>query len=161
MEKTIFERPFDVVNALSKGKKTAIFEVDKDGNPIFCLSAVKMQKAENFAKKSEIIKPALTYIRDKFNRELRLDTLADMCGLSKSYFCRLFKNEMGVGVTEYIIKKRLDEACRLLETGDDSVVVIALKVGYVDCGYFNKLFKKHLGCTPLEYRNRPLRVLLP
>lgn len=155
MRKIIFERPNDLKIALQKGKKMAIFEIDANGKPIFCISELKMEKVENLSKKSEIIKPACNYIKEKFNRELRLDTLADLCGVSKSYFCRLFKEEMGVGVTEYVISLRMREACRLLEETDDSVVVIAINVGYVDCGYFNRLFKKHIGCTPLEYRETP------
>lgn len=155
MQKIIFERPIEVENAFLDGKKMAIFEVDNEGKPIFQVSEIKMEKIENLSKKSEIIKPALQYMKEKYNRTLRLDPLADMCGVSKSYFCRLFKEEMGQGVAEYAISLRMNEACRLLTETDDSVVVIAISVGYVDNAYFNKLFKRHVGCTPLEYRNNP------
>ena len=155
MEKIFLTRPDEVFEAIAKRKKMAIFEVDDDGNPILPISEINVKKIEILPKNREIIRPALKYVHEHYNKEIRLDMLAGLCDVSKSYFCRLFKEAYGIGVAAYVINLRMDEACRLLEKTDNSVVSIAFEVGYVDCGYFNKLFKKHVGCTPLEYRRKP------
>ena len=158
MEKIFFERPNEVFDALKRKKKLVVFEVDDDKNPILPIGEIKMRKIENLPKNREILRPALKYVGEHYDKEIRLDMLAGLCDLSKSYFCRLFKEACGIGVAAYVINLRMDEACRLLERTDLAVVAIAVEVGYVDCGYFNKLFKKHVGCTPLEYRKQPRAV---
>ena len=155
MKKIFFESPNAIFDALDCGKKLMIFEVDAAEKPISPLSAVKVEKIENLPKNRDIIQPAIRYVDEHFDKEIRLDALAKMCDLSKSYFCRVFKDACGTSVTEYVIARRIREACRLLATTDESVVSVAVEVGYVDCGYFNKLFKKHVGCTPLSYRKNP------
>ena len=151
MKKIIFERPNALFDALEQGKKLMIFEVDDAQKPISPLSSVKVEKNEILPKNRDIIQPALRYVNEHFDKEIRLDALAKMCDLSKSYFCRVFKETCGTSVTDYVISLRMREACRLLATTDESVVSIAVEVGYVDCGYFNKLFKKNVGCTPLSF----------
>ncbi len=160
MEKIFLSSPKEVLAAIEKEKKLAIFEVDDDGKPIFPISEINVKKIGILPKNREIIKPAVKYVHEHFNKEIRLDMLAGLCDVSKSYFCRLFKEAYGIGVAAYVIKLRMDEACRLLEKTDSSVVAIAFEVGYVDCGYFNKLFKKNVGCTPLEYRRQPRFVFI-
>ena len=155
MEKMYFSRPKDVFEALRQGKKLMIFEVDDAKNAISPISEIKQENIEFLPKNRDIVQPAFKYINEHYDKALRLDTLAGICDLSKSYFCRIFKETCGKSVQEYVISLRLAEACRLLTTTDRSVVGIAVDVGYVDCGYFNKLFKKNIGCTPLEYRRQP------
>lgn len=155
MGKIFLERPNVVYDALSRGKKLVVFEVDVNEKPIFRVSEINVKNDMILPKNREIIRPALKYVGEHYDKEIRLDMLAGLCDLSKSYFCRLFKETCGVGVSEYVIGLRMDEACSLLEKTDLTVVAVAVEVGYADCGYFNKLFKKHIGCTPLEYRKRP------
>ena len=155
MEELYLVSPKAVRSALEKGKKLMIFEVDEGKNPILALSEIDVKKQEVLPKNRDIIKPALGYVRERYNKPIRLDALADLCDVSKSYFCRVFKETMGVGVSEYVITLRMAEAQKLLKNTDMTVVAVAVEVGYVDCGYFNKLFKKRFGVTPLEYRNAP------
>ena len=118
-----------------------------------------MQKLPDFVKNNDITTPAIKYINENLNKELKLDTLADKCDVSKSYLCRLFAEKYGIGVNAYIIKLRMRKACKLLTETSAPVVNVAFDVGYHDCGYFHKLFKKHVGCTPLQYRENPTNVL--
>ena len=155
MDKLILESPFAVADALAKGKKLMIFAVDDEEKPILPLSGISVKKTDVLPKNRDVVKPALKYVTERYKKPIRLDTLADLCDVSKSYFCRMFKETVGVGVGEYVIRLRMEEACRLLETTDMTVVAVAVDVGYVDCGYFNKLFKKRFGLTPLEYRAAP------
>ena len=75
-----------------------------------------------------------------------------MCFLSESYLCRFFKNAMGVSITSYINKIRVEKAAILLKNTDESVTDIAFNVGFSDLNYFSRTFKKIMNCTPKEYK---------
>jgi AraC-like DNA-binding protein len=60
---------------------------------------------------------------------------------------------MGVTLTDYINKTRLENSKMLLKSSDLPISVVALNVGYTDANYFVKLFKRMYGVTPSEYRS--------
>lgn len=158
MKKIFFEQHDKIISALERNKNLIIFEVDAENKPITAISRLKMRNFEITAKNCDIIKPAINYINQYYTKEVHLDMLANLCDISKSYLCKLFNERYGKGITRYITELRLEKACLLLEQTENTVVGIALDVGYVDCGYFNKLFKKYVGCTPLEYRKTPRNI---
>ncbi len=158
MANIILDSPENVFSALSNGKKLAIFAVDDHENPIFRVSGIFSQKSQEAQKNftsEDITFHAVKYIKENYNKSIKLDYLAGICDVSKSYLCRLFKDKYGKGVTEYLIDYRIERAKKMLSGSNSSVVIIALEVGYADCGYFNRLFKKRTGVTPLEYRKNP------
>ena len=154
MEKFFFDKPKEVFDRLNKGKKLVVFEVDDAQNPIVIVSEIKNWENVKKLKNYGVIDPAVKYMEEKYDKEIRLAKLASLCDLSTSYFCRKFKETTGMGVNDYLLHKRMDEACRLLRDTDTTVVGIAYEVGYTDCGYFNKIFKKRFSITPLEYRRK-------
>lgn len=98
------------------------------------------------------LKPALEHIHTHFRQRLRPSELAKLCWISADYFSRLFRQETGRTLSSYINGLRLEEAKRCLVEGDESVVSIAYSLGYEDCGYFIRTFKKSTGETPAAYR---------
>ena len=144
--------PKKVVDALAEGQKTAVFVVDIDGKPQKMLSEISMPFFADITEKNDLVSPAIKYLKTNFHKDAKLSVLADLCDLSPSYFSRLFNKSVGKSVSEYVKSLRLQRACDLLVSTDHTVVGIAAEVGYVDCGYFCKLFKKQFACTPLEYR---------
>jgi YesN/AraC family two-component response regulator len=64
----------------------------------------------------------------------------------------VFKRDTGITLTEYITRERMQRACRLLSTTNLQIQTVALHCGIMDVQYFSKLFKKHIGKTPKEYR---------
>ena len=160
MRKLIFEDPESLFNALASEKKIAVFETDDKGNAITLISELTIKNFEISSSNDDVLKMAVLYINQYYTKDFRLDALARLCDISKSYLCKLFKQKYGKGITEYITELRLHKACVLLEKTDHTVVSIANDTGYVDCGYFNRLFKKHFGVTPLEYRKNPSHIML-
>ncbi len=160
MRKLIFEDPESLFNALASEKKIAVFETDDKGNAINLISELTIKNFEISSSNDDVLKMAVLYINQYYTKDFRLDALARLCDISKSYLCKLFKQKYGKGITEYITELRLHKACVLLEKTDHTVVSIANDTGYVDCGYFNRLFKKHFGVTPLEYRKNPSHIML-
>ena len=71
---------------------------------------------------------------------------------NEEYLGRLFKKETHMSFSDYVSKQRIERAKRLLIETNDSVVSIAVKVGFNNVTYFNRVFKKYLNMTPLEFR---------
>ena len=142
----------NVLYTLQNGQKVAIFAVGNDGQPAEKLSDVFFRVSTNYDKSDELLEPALRYLHANYNKDIKLNYLANLCDVSAGYFSRIFSKRVGVGLNAYVVDLRLNQACKLLKATSRSVVSIACEVGYVDCGYFYKLFKRKYGCTPLEYR---------
>lgn len=86
------------------------------------------------------------------NPDLSVGSMADMLGLSPVYFGRLFKKMYGKPFLHYLTKTRVERAMDLLATTDLPNEQIAEKVGYTSVSYYYKVFKKHSGTTPSEYK---------
>lgn len=99
------------------------------------------------------IRKVIEYIRHYVCGNTSVDNLADMACMSKDHFIRTFKKVTGETPNAYVTKKKMEAAELLLITSDDAIRNIAIQVGYVDCSYFNKLFKKYSHVTPQQYRN--------
>ena len=98
------------------------------------------------------LEPVLDYIQLNHAQELPLDDAADMMGLNKEYFCRLFKKNMGVSYLQYVYQVRTTAFCRELETTEDPISEIAERHGFKDPKMLNQYFREIYGCTPSEKR---------
>lgn len=98
----------------------------------------------------QIISKIKLYILNHLCEDIRREDIAKTVNLSLDYMARIFKNETGYTVNEYIISKKMEKAFQLLKTTNDSVSEIAQKVGYDNFSYFSKQFKKYTGYTPRE-----------
>ena len=86
------------------------------------------------------------------NVDFSLEYVCDMYQYNSKYISRRFREEMGVGFSEYLQSCRIHHACNLLRETDRSVQEIAVGVGYRDALYFSKVFRKNMGMPPSEYR---------
>lgn len=102
------------------------------------------------SEKRQLIAPALKYLESHiFDSNLKTEALHTFCGLSDTYFRRIFISVMGVSPKQYITNKRLIKAKNILDSGDYSYIYeVAAAVGFSDPLYFGKLFKKHYGYLP-------------
>lgn len=81
-------------------------------------------------------------------------SLAERMGLSPRHFARLFRNEVGVTPANWVLSARINEARRLLESGDESPKRVATQCGFADTGTMRRAFLRQMGVTPAEYRKR-------
>lgn len=100
----------------------------------------------------EEVREALRYVHVHYAERITLEDVACAAGLDRSYLCRLFKRETKMNLFAYINGLRMHAAVRLMETGETYIRGIAGRVGIEDPFYFTRLFKKHFGISPSEYR---------
>ena len=91
MRKLIFEDPESLFNALASEKKIAVFETDDKGNAINLISELTIKNFEISSSNDDVLKMAVLYINQYYTKDFRLDALARLCDISKSYLCKLFK----------------------------------------------------------------------
>lgn len=121
----------------------------------------EMQNVVLGEKKGEItgnirdyVKEAVAYINENYFEELTLSGLSEKYAVESSYFSKLFKQETGENLMLYIASRRMEKAKELMRREDINIAEVAFMVGYDDYTYFSKVFKKHVGVSPREYRNR-------
>ena len=100
----------------------------------------------------ERIFPAKNYIDEFYTRDISMQNLAEMCGISETSLRRIFKKLYNLSPINYQIKLRMLKAKDLLSCKIYSVKEVAFKTGFNDPYYFSKYFKKYTGLTPYEYK---------
>lgn len=99
-------------------------------------------------------KKSIKYIHENYTKKIKVPYLAQLEGLSNSRYITLFSKEMGKTPSEYILELRLDRARELLLATDMEIGLIGTYSGYSDQYFFSKIFKKHMGMPPQEFRKR-------
>lgn len=98
--------------------------------------------------KSALIKKILQYISDNYARKIYVDDLAAIADMSKYHFCRFFKKYTGMTPVSYLNFIRVDEASKLLLSGNYSITEVAMLTGFDNLSYFAKTFKHYKGVSP-------------
>lgn len=96
--------------------------------------------------------PAVQYMDENFSRDITLEELSQLCGVSLQHFCRVFRCQMGMRPMEYLAQRRVAEAKRLLSTTEYSVTEISRMAGYSTPTYFGTVFRRYEGISPSEWR---------
>lgn len=138
---------------VSKEESTAT-AIENEG--IICILLSRF--LSNASAKGDIhddrIEKALSHIRLNIMENIDIGTVADSLGLSKDYFIRLFQKEVGTTPAHYIVTKKVERAELMLVTEDVPIKNIAYALSFQDNSYFNRVFKKYTGMTPLDYKRQ-------
>ncbi len=108
-------------------------------------------------KAKELVAIARQYMDDNFDQGITVAQAAQYVFLSQGYFTRAFKDETGTSPMNYLMKKRIERSCMLLENNEIKVSAISLQSGFSSPQRFNVAFRKLMGMTPMEYRKRHLK----
>ncbi|CAG7651394.1 Regulator of RpoS [Paenibacillus solanacearum] len=100
-----------------------------------------------------VFEAALEFIDRHLCEDLTLETVAARLGLTPTYFSHYFKKMSGETFVQYRLRKRMDEAKRLLSIPHYKIIDIVSEVGYDSYPHFSRIFKKTAGCSPTEYRS--------
>lgn len=94
------------------------------------------------------------YLDAHYTERITLDDLSERFFINKFYMTRVFKEQFGQSVTNYLVQLRVTQAKRLLRFSDHNIEAIAQECGLSDANYFSRLFKKVEGMSPGEYRRQ-------
>jgi YesN/AraC family two-component response regulator len=100
------------------------------------------------------IERALDYINKTPLDQITLKEAAESIHINPSYLSQLFKQQLNKKFVDYITELRIEESKRLLQNTTLRMSEIAERVGYSDLAYFSNNFKKIVGCSPSEFRNK-------
>ena len=111
---------------------------------------VRILKNNNF---SSPILACISFIYQNLYSNISLEDICEHINFNTSYISRLFKKEVGITISEYILKEKVEEAKRLLLLDDYSILEISVLLHFNDQSYFTKIFKRFTGVTPKKFRD--------
>nr|WP_312577239.1 response regulator [Sedimentibacter sp.] len=100
------------------------------------------------------MKNVVNYIERNIKNGITLEDVSNYANMSVYYLSKIFKKEMNINFITYITDKKIEIAKDMLENTDDPIINIAIELSYNEANYFSKAFKKKVGMTPSEYRER-------
>lgn len=119
----------------------------------YCMDAAFCYvEKQSDSKKDRSIEKVMDYLRQHYNEDITLNTIAEAVFLNPAYISRLIKEQTGRNYTELVMEIRIERAIELLEHTDLFVYEVAEKVGYNNLKYFYKVFRKVKGKSPSDYR---------
>lgn len=104
------------------------------------------------------LKNAIRYIEENYARHISLMELAHAAGMNRKYFCSFFRSMTLKTPFEYLNAYRVGVAGVQLLSTEKTITEIACNCGFNDASYFSKVFRKHMGDTPLIYRKKYKRT---
>lgn len=122
-----------------------IVMVDDGGNLVHASTGLSDYRAEY----------ACRYVLAHFHENVNRDMMADMVHLSPGYFSNLFRSEVGMSFSDYLIMVRIENAKAMLRRFELSVEAISKKCGFNSLAHFSRTFKDRCGLSPLKYRKSP------
>lgn len=96
--------------------------------------------------------PAIDYIKHNYHTAIRISDLSRSCGMSESYFRKVFERYMNMKPLDYLNFVRIQKSCSLLCETDLTVAEISERVGYESVSSFIRNFRHIIGCTPLKWK---------
>lgn len=104
-----------------------------------------------------VIDQIVSYLKLNFDKDINLNTIADVFNKNNCYLSVLFKKEIGINFNDYLTSLRIEKAKELLMQDDLNIQELSLKVGYPNSKHFSSVFKSVTGVSPKQYRERILR----
>jgi AraC-like DNA-binding protein len=101
------------------------------------------------------ISEAIAYVQNYYMQNIRVENLAKECHMSETHFRRRFEGCMNMSPVDYINLVRIQKACDLMKKSNDSMDVVAQKVGFATTSTFNRNFKKYLNTSPYQWKINP------
>jgi len=122
-------------------------------NALLTLNRSSYARLEHLIATDHDFSPVLQHIDGHLAASLSNDILADVAGMSKSHFIRMFHKAMGQTPAEYVQERRVVAAALSLSTSADTIDRIADRCGFANRFYFSRVFAKVMGVSPAAYRS--------
>lgn len=121
---------------------------------LFLLAEMQGEAEKGFYGQHRSVAGILRYMAENYDKNISIEGMCRDLSISLSACNKLMLKHYGVSPRQYLITYRLQKAKELLRNTDSSIESIARFVGYEYCGHFCNEFKRKVGLTPMEYRNK-------
>ncbi|MBF2514178.1 helix-turn-helix transcriptional regulator [Listeria marthii] len=118
----------------------------------------KILKNIKDAPYSDVIGKIIEYLENSIYTNVNLDKLSEICFLSKSRLCILFKKETGKSIITYFTFLKIRKAKELMGDSDKNISEISDILGFKNLQYFSNVFRKNTGLCPTEYRKQLFKM---
>lgn len=112
---------------------------------------MEMLESSSDSRYSGKVRYIKAFMEQNYSRDISLNDVAGDLGMNAIYLSQLFKKETGSTFSAYLTKVRMNQAIRLLRTGEYKIYEVSEMVGYQTVQYFSKVFKKETGKNPKDY----------
>ena len=119
------------------------------------LTSVKyldVYRAVNKEPENDLLTKVISFMKNNLHKNIRIDEFAKKCNCSTSNIYKLFKNSLDNAPLDFFIHLKMEKACKYLTQTNLKVKEIGRKLGYEDQYYFSRIFSKHIGLSPANYR---------
>jgi AraC-like DNA-binding protein len=101
--------------------------------------------------KKQKLSPAICFVQQHYSERIYSDAMARLCGMSPTHFSHAFKQTFDVTFQQFILRYRVREACKLLQSPSANISDVAYNVGFSDPSYFTRVFKRYVGTSPSSF----------
>lgn len=109
---------------------------------------------ESITSHAALAEAARRFMERNYHQSITLELIARHLQVSRAHLSRVFREECNFPLFEYLLECRLMEAKKLLRDGNMPVKEVASRIGFANGGYFSKVFRRKLGCSPADFRRR-------
>ncbi len=106
------------------------------------------------ARNKQIVNFIIDFINENYKLPISISGLSRMVYLSSDYLGKIFRTHTGHTISAMIQKVRIEHACNMLQSTDESIADISVSCGFEDKKFFYNVFKKHMCVLPGEYRRQ-------
>ncbi|MFU1794033.1 response regulator [Paenibacillus azoreducens] len=119
---------------------------------VFEISETLHLKKQN--KNNKLLKAVCSYVEEHLDENIALRDVSNLFSFSPNHLGLLFKQGTGINFSDYVVERRMEKACRLLQNPQFKIFEVAGQVGYKNLTYFSRQFKDKYGMTPGDYRRQ-------
>jgi YesN/AraC family two-component response regulator len=123
-----------------------LFEISKK------LLGQAMQYSLQNLNQYDAVEECIAYIKTHLDSDLSLQKVADYVHFHPNYLSGKIKSKVGLSYSAFLLKLRMELACKLLMNSNDKIQEVALKCGFNDSNYFNRMFRREYNISPEQYR---------
>jgi AraC-like DNA-binding protein len=102
----------------------------------------------------DLVNIVISHLKSNIDKKIKLNDICSRFNYSRSFICKIFKEQTGISLITYFNKLKIEEAKRMLVETDMSAITISEHLGFSEAKYFGAIFKKQEGMSPLSYREQ-------